>query len=199
MTTIYIVRHAEKAKGDFYNPQLRHQDEPISPNGRREAQELWSYFADKQISAIYISEYIRTAQTVEYIANQLKLTPIIDIRLNEIDNGLFEGKSADELERAYPEIWQAFRQRKQDFRFPEGETGEEACCRIANVLEEKRIAHDLRAIILVSHEGLIRLLMCHILNIPVYHFQVDFCGMMEIVYQPEYHHWKLLHFNQVIH
>ena len=28
--TVYIIRHAHKEKGDFYNPRLRHQDEPIS-------------------------------------------------------------------------------------------------------------------------------------------------------------------------
>jgi hypothetical protein len=29
MTTWYIVRHAEKEPGDFYNPRLRHQDQII--------------------------------------------------------------------------------------------------------------------------------------------------------------------------
>ena len=56
-------------------------------------------------------------------------------------------------------------------------------------------------IVAVSHEGLIRQLMCHIMNIPVYkrgNFYVDFCGITEISYQPEYQSWKLLRFNQKI-
>ena len=198
MTNFYFIRHADKEKGNFYNPRLRHQDEPISQKGRQDAQELWSFFSDKQVSAIYISGYLRTGQTIDDVASHLGLTPIIDERLNEIDNGLFEGLSVQELEQDYPAAWKAFRERKEDFRFPEGETGEEARERIANLLEEKRKTYDTGNIILVSHEGLMRLLMCHIMNIPVYHrgnFQVDTCGIMEIAYQPEYKTWKLIRFN----
>jgi hypothetical protein len=34
MSTFYIIRHAEKEKGNFYNPRLRHQNEPISQKGK---------------------------------------------------------------------------------------------------------------------------------------------------------------------
>jgi len=203
MSTFYIIRHAEKQKGDFHNPDLRHQDEPISPKGKQDSQRLWCFFADKQISAIYISEYLRTAQTIEYVADQLGLTPTIDKRLNEMDNGLFEGMSSEETQRTYPDIWEIYRQRKEDFRFPEGETAEEARKRIAEILEEKQSAHDhdKAGIIFVCHDGLIRVLMCHIMNLPVYqrgNFRVDFCGIMEITYQPDYDALKLIRFNHTI-
>ena len=88
MTTFHIVRHAEKEKGDFYNPRLRHRDQPISPKGRADSKKLWAYFSDKQVSAIYVSEYQRTTQTIEYVARHLNLSPVMDERLNEIDNEL---------------------------------------------------------------------------------------------------------------
>jgi len=201
MNTVHIIRHAEKVKGEFYNPNLKHQDEPISANGKLESEKLWSYFSGKSVAAIYISEYLRTAQTAEYVAGRLGLTPVIDKRLNEIDNGLFETLSADEVQNQYPVEWRAFRERKQDFRFPEGETGEEARARIADILEEKRIAHENGNVLFFCHEGLIRILMCHIMGLPVYlrgNFQVDFCGIMEILYQPEYGKWKLVRFNHRI-
>jgi broad specificity phosphatase PhoE len=58
----YIIRHAHKEKGNFYNPRLHHQDQPISQQGREEARQLWSYLCDKQISAIYVSRCQRTGQ-----------------------------------------------------------------------------------------------------------------------------------------
>jgi probable phosphoglycerate mutase len=64
MPTIYIIRHAEKQRGDFYNLRLRHQDPPISQKGREDSRKLWSYLCDKEISALYVSSYRRTAQTV---------------------------------------------------------------------------------------------------------------------------------------
>lgn len=199
--TVYIIRHAHKEKGDFFNPRLRHQDEPISQMGQEQARKLWSYLCDKQISAIYISGYQRTGQTIAYVAEQLGITPVLDERLNEIDNGLLDNMSEQEVRERYPDFWNVYRERTADFRFPGGETGEEACQRVAEFLEEKRQIHPMENIVAVSHEGLIRQLMCHIMNIPVYkrgNFYVDFCGITEISYQPEYQSWKLLRFNQKI-
>jgi broad specificity phosphatase PhoE len=94
MTTYYILRHAEKEVGDFFNQRLRHQDQPISQKGRLESQKLYPYFSDKQIEALYVSEYQRTWQTIEYVAQQQNLIPVIDSRLNEIDNGCLDGEQS---------------------------------------------------------------------------------------------------------
>ena len=201
MPTVYIIRHAEKEKekGDFRVPHLTHQDQPLSQRGREESRKLWSYLCDKQISAIYVSRYQRTGQTIEYVAKQLGIVPIVDDRLNELDNGVINPMSEEEIQERYPEFWKAYLERTADFRFPGGETGEEACRRISGFLEEKRQAHPGENIVFVTHEGLIRQLMCYIVDIPVYkrsNFYVDLCGIMEITYQPEYKNWKLIRFNQ---
>ena len=105
------------------------------------------------------------------------------------------------IQERYPEVWRGFRERSVAFRFPEGETGEAARERIADILEEKRQFHAGENILFVSNEGLIRLLVCHILDLPVYarwNFQVDFCGIMEISYRAGIQTWKLIRFNQII-
>jgi broad specificity phosphatase PhoE len=199
MPTFYIIRHAEKEKGDFYNPRLRHQDQPISQMGREESRKLWSYLCDKQISAIYVSGYQRTGQTIEHVARQSGITPVTDDRLNELDSGDLDPLRDEEIQERYPDFWKAYMEKTADFRFPGGETGEEACQRIAGFLEEKREAHPDENIVLVTHEGLIRQLMCYIVDIPVYkraNFYVDLCGITEITYQPKYKNWKLIRFNQ---
>jgi probable phosphoglycerate mutase len=199
--TFYILRHAEKEWGGYYNPKLRHQDEPISQRGRQQAEKLVAYFAEKGIAKIYISEYIRTGQTIAPVAAHLNLTPVIDERLNEVDNGLFEGATEEELREKFPEVLQALRKRKAGFRFPEGETGEESYERIVAFVEEKREQHADENIVIVCHEGLIRTLMCYLTNMPVtgrWNFIVDFCGITEIFYEPEFGTWKLVRFNQVL-
>ncbi len=198
--TVYIIRHAEKEKGEFRVPGLPHQDQPLSQKGREEAHKLWSYLCDKQISAIYVSRYQRTGQTIEYAAQQLGITPVVDDRLNELDSGVLDPMSDKEIQEKYPEFWEAYTERTADFRFPGGETGEEACRRIADFLEEKRQAHPGENIVFVTHEGLMRQLMCYIVDIPVYkrgNFgYIDLCGIMEITYQPEHKNWRLIRFNQ---
>jgi broad specificity phosphatase PhoE len=194
----YIIRHANKEEGNFYNPKLRHQDPPLSGKGRLKAQGLLLYFSDKPIDRIYISEYIRTEQTIKYVAEKKEISPIIDSRLNEIDNGLIEGMSKQMLQQHYPDVWNAFQERDRDFQFPEGESGEEAQKRIDSFFKDKQASNE--DLILVSHDGLIRLLMCSILEIPVYRrwdFQVDTCGIMEIGYQAAFKKWKLIRFNYV--
>lgn len=198
--TWYILRHAEKEWGDFYNPKLRHQDEPISQKGREQAEKLVAYFADKEISKIYISAYQRTAQTIAPVAGHLGLLPVVDERLNELDNGLFERATEEELRQKFPLELQALRERKAGFRFPEGETGEEGYERIVAFMEEKRVEHGDKNLIIVAHDGLIRLLMCHVTDMPAtgrWNFIVDFCGITEIFYEPEFGTWKLVRFNQV--
>lgn len=195
----YIVRHAEKELGDFYNPLLRHQDEPLNEKGRLTAQRLPSYFTHKPITAIYVSGYRRTRQTIEHVAQALSLPPVLDERLNEIDNGLFEGLTEQQIQQKFPETWEAYQKRTSDFRFPEGETGKDVKCRIMDFLEQKRRERTGESIILVSHDGLIRSLVCGILNIPIYqrwNLQTDFGGITEIAYQPEFKTWKLIRFNQ---
>jgi broad specificity phosphatase PhoE len=198
--TWYILRHAEKEAGDFYNPKLRHHDEPISRKGQEQAENLVAYFADKDISTIYVSAYIRTGQTIAPVARHFNLSPVVDERLNELDNGLFERATEEELREKFPAELQALRERKAGFRFPEGETGEEGLQRIVGFMEEKRVRHGDDSIIIVGHDGLIRLLMCHVTDMPVtgrWNFIVDYCGLTEIYYEPEFGTWKLVRFNQV--
>ena len=44
-----------------------------------------------------------------------------------------------------------------------------------------------------------RLLLCQILGLPVnkrWQSYVDLCGLVEMIYEPDYGTWKLLRFNQ---
>ena len=141
MATCYILRHADKEVGDFYNPELRIQDDPISQKGKKQAQDLIPYFADKGITGIYVSAYQRTLQTAAPLAGHLNLIPIVDERLNEINNGLFSSVPEEELPQRFPKEWQAYCKRRSDFRFPEGETGEEAQNRIVDFLNEKKLPY----------------------------------------------------------
>ena len=199
MANWYILRHADRDWGSYYNPELHIQDDPITQKGQEQAQKLIPYFADKSISRIYVSAYQRTMQTVARLAGHLNLLPLVDSRLNEIDNGLFASLAQEELAQKYPAEWQAFRERRADFRFPEGETGEEAQKRVVDFLEEKREEHGDENTLIVCHDGLIRLLMCYLTDNPVtfrWNFHVDYCGLTELTYQPDYGRWQLMRFNQ---
>lgn len=196
---MFILRHADKEKGDFFNPAIGHQDQPISRVGVSQAENAARFFAKREIKSIYVSAYLRTRQTAEPLAKRLGIQPVVDERLNEIDNGLIEGLSDEKIASQYPEVWSAYTERDRDFRFPNGETGAEAQGRIVDFMSQMREESD--NLLAVSHDGLIRTAFCYLVGIPVYRrfdFQVDTCGLMEIEYSTEEGKWNLVRFNQAV-
>lgn len=196
---IFIVRHGDKEQGDYYNKSLKHQDQPLSEAGKCKSKNLLDYFEQKEIKKVIVSEYLRTELTAKYIAENKGLQVIKDKRLNEIDNGIIESMSDVEIKEKYPEFWNDFYSYSKDVRFPDGETGEEVKARQKELLDE--LIRNGEDVLLVSHEGYIRLLMCHLLDIPTYKrnlFKVDLCGIMEIEYDNKIKTYKILKFNQTL-
>jgi broad specificity phosphatase PhoE len=75
VTTVILVRHAEK------NVEPGNNNPSLSPAGQARAQELTHVLSSMGISAIYATQYLRTQQTAQPIANQLGLP------VNQIDSG----------------------------------------------------------------------------------------------------------------
>ena len=64
-TTIYLIRHAEKADSSA--------DTHLSESGKERAQKWAEYFATKGIAAVYATPYNRTRETAQPLADAQKL------------------------------------------------------------------------------------------------------------------------------
>ncbi|MBN2051392.1 MAG: histidine phosphatase family protein [Spirochaetales bacterium] len=189
--SIFVIRHADKKPGEFYGKGLKLNDQPISEKGQRKAQKLVGYFDKVDIDAIYISEYIRTKQTIMPVASRKGIIPIIDPRLNEIDIGDIEKMTDEQVQQKYPDFWNAYIERNHDFGFPNGETGEEASKRIMSVFAT---LDHFKNYILVAHDGIIRTLICSVLSIPPYKrhlFKADVCSITIFEYLDDFHCWSI--------
>lgn len=78
VTTVLVIRHAEKGTSPPSDP-------PLSPAGEERAQSLVHVSGEAGITAIFATEYLRTQQTVEPLAEHLGLT------VNEVDAVDVEG------------------------------------------------------------------------------------------------------------
>jgi phosphohistidine phosphatase SixA len=67
VTTVFLIRHAEKADAPKEDP-------PLDEKGKLRSQELARMLAGAGVKAIYTSQYLRTKQTGEALAKQLGLT-----------------------------------------------------------------------------------------------------------------------------
>jgi 2,3-bisphosphoglycerate-dependent phosphoglycerate mutase len=65
-STLFVVRHAEKAKGGGDDPDL-------SKRGRARAEALAKMLKDADITAIYATQFKRTQQTAAPLAEMLRL------------------------------------------------------------------------------------------------------------------------------
>lgn len=195
----YLVRHADKAKGDYFNLRLQHDDQPISTLGRKQASKIKKYFEKLSIQSIYVSEYIRTEQTARLLARKLNVVPITDSRLIEIDVGITNRLSDEELKEKYPEVWNAFQDRDRDFRWPEGETGLEAQERIVSFVHS--IIDRDGDILVIAHDGIVRIFICYVLGLPVYsrfNFQDDTASISEIEWDKTENRWRLIRSTKVL-
>lgn len=195
---LYIIRHGEKKAECCFNPEIRHYDPPLSSTGEEQAKSLVGYFKDKSVAGIYVSQYLRAQQTAEYLSLDKGLSPIIEARLNEIDNGVTETMTDEDVIKNYPEFWSDYWNHTKDYRFPGGETGEDVKVRQDSLLND--LVTEKEDCILICHEGYIRLLMCNLLGMPVFHrykFKYDFCGIMEIEYREKEGDWRIKRFNQI--
>jgi phosphohistidine phosphatase SixA len=69
-STVYIVRHAEKAK------DVKGDDNPsLTEDGQKRAQDLAKILQNKNIKRIYVSEKTRSQDTAAPLASALSITP----------------------------------------------------------------------------------------------------------------------------
>lgn len=93
-THVYLVRHGESEPLREGSPQPLvggHGDPPLDPVGHDQAQLVADRLAPIPLSAIYVSNLQRTAQTAAPLAERTGLTPVVEPDLREVFLGEWEG------------------------------------------------------------------------------------------------------------
>lgn len=80
VTTVYLVRHAEKAAAPAADP-------PLTEAGTKRAEELAHTLSKAGIKTICTSQFLRTKQTAEPLARQLGITPtVIPVKMDTMNS-----------------------------------------------------------------------------------------------------------------
>ena len=156
---IRLARHGET--NDNLPPQ-RFQgwtDTPLNDTGRHQAHELADKVAGDGIASLWASDLSRARETAEIVGERIGMAPVLDARLREGARGRWEGLLMEEIERAEPERYAAWRRAGAEFRFPEGESLLEHQQRVTEALHEIHAAGPLPALV-VCHGGSIRVMLC---------------------------------------
>jgi len=158
MSELWLVRHGSTAwTGRRWCGTT---DLPLDATGRRQAASLARALAGMLAVPVTLiaSPQARAIQTAEKVAKSLRCDYRVDPRLREIDFGVAEGLSWDELERDLPGVAVEILGGATVIGWPGGETRVGVRRRAEDVWAK---LEDLRApsVVLVTHGGFIRALL----------------------------------------
>ncbi|MEF2144764.1 MAG: histidine phosphatase family protein [Desulfovibrionaceae bacterium] len=158
---IVLLRHAavQNAKGRFIGTT----DLPLSPAGTAQAEYLASALRDCGLRAIYASPLVRAMDTAGPLARACGLVIRPMPELSEIRMGEWEGRSQESVRNEQPEAFAARGCDFAEFRPPGGETFLELADRAERGL--KRVTHEPRPCAVVTHAGVLRVLLCRMLGL----------------------------------
>ncbi|MDV3429069.1 MAG: alpha-ribazole phosphatase [Bacillota bacterium] len=163
--TIYLLRHGE-IESEGSKRYIGIKDVRLSMNGIYQAEMLQHFFSSISIDKIYCSSLIRTVETAKIINEHRNVQIVKDEGLREINMGIWEGKTFDEIKAKFPDEFERRIKEIDTFKPAGGESFKE--CRERAVSVFKRISGEsFENIIITAHAGVNRSIISDILGVPV--------------------------------
>ncbi|MEW5966508.1 MAG: histidine phosphatase family protein [Pseudomonadota bacterium] len=165
MTTLLdLMRHGEPVGGRKYRGQI---DDPLSEKGWAQMHAAVGEAAPWQ--HVVSSPLRRCREFAEALAGRHGLPLQFDDRLKEVGFGVWEGKSAAEIEAAAPGTLARFKADPINARPAGAEPLADFHARVAAALDELLAQHAGQHVLLVGHAGVMRMALAWALEIPLEH------------------------------
>lgn len=184
MGKLILVRHGEtdlNSQGMYFG----NLDPPLNLKGKSEAKSARKIIEKIKYDEIYTSSLKRAIETAKEI-NYLEKEIIKTEKLKEINFGIFEGHTYDELKELYPEELE----KSSDWRkynYVTGESVEEVQKRVISFIEEE-VDLD-KNTILVTHWGVMNTILSYYFSIGVegyWKFSVNNGGVVVIEFDNKF-------------
>uniref|UniRef100_A0A8D0PCD4 6-phosphofructo-2-kinase/fructose-2,6-biphosphatase 4 n=1 Tax=Sus scrofa TaxID=9823 RepID=A0A8D0PCD4_PIG len=154
--SIYLCRHGESE----LNLKGRIGGDPgLSPRGREFARSLAQFISDQNIKdlKVWTSQMKRTIQTAEALGVPYEQWKV----LNEIDAGVCEEMTYEEIQDHYPLEFALRDQDKYRYRYPKGESYEDLVQRLEPVIMELERQEN---VLVICHQAVMRCLLAYFLD-----------------------------------
>jgi len=185
-----LIRHGE-TEGAETKRYKGHIDVPLSVNGVRQMERMAEYISGEVrkrgsaeagarravplqnmndsglLSAVYCSDLSRATKSAEIIAAPYGLKPVVMTELRERNFGTWEGMTFDEIKEKWPDAFSDWAENPMKFSPLEGESTIDARERATQAFNDIFERHKGQNIAIVSHGGIIRIMLCEFLGIPL--------------------------------
>lgn len=162
---VYLLRHGAVTSSENKR-YIGHTDIPLNQLGYNQAEKWGVFFSDINIERIYCSDLVRSSDTAKIIGAPSNIKPVVQTELREINLGQWEGLYFHEVKTKYAK---QFDERGKDlacYRPPMGESFEDLQQRVCDWFLDI-LKHGQDNIIVVGHAGVNRVLLCHLLGMPL--------------------------------
>lgn len=175
-TRVHLLRHGQVHghEAKRYNGQ---GDVQLTDLGRQQSAAFAGRFQHLDLGAIYSSDLYRCRVAADQIALLQKVEPLYRNELRELHVGEWEGREWEELQRHYPELWQARLNDIVHVAPPGGETVLALAERIRPAVKKIISAHSGEEIVIVGHGGVNRIILLDAIGAPLeclFHIEQDY-------------------------
>jgi alpha-ribazole phosphatase len=165
-TRLYLVRHGELVTSKEWR-YVGQMDVKLNETGKKQIQNLSSRLSSEQIEMIFSSDLTRTIESAEIIGNKLEIInePISELR--EINLGVWEGLTLEEIEESFPEDLVKRSEDIKDFRIINGESFSDVKKRVIPKLKDIIEGNVSKRILVIAHGGVNRIIIADALGLDI--------------------------------
>jgi broad specificity phosphatase PhoE len=160
---LILLRHPQaRLHGRFCG----HSDPQLTEEGRAALPAIISRFGVEPPSAIWCSDLVRAKETAAKIAERFGVLLTPSVALREMNFGVWEGLSWEEVEAQFPEDARAWAECFPHHRPPGGESFLDFQSRVIAELRRVSAGTEHGYALIVTHAGFIRVATAWVLGIP---------------------------------
>ena len=163
-TEVIFIRHGET---DFNRARLYfgHLDPDLNKTGIEQLRKTKILFEkrEKMPDIVFSSDLKRCSQSMEILEIDEEIEKILTENLREINFGIFEGKTYEEIKSEYPEKVEKMINDWRNFKADRGESINEMMLRVAEKINEIVNQYRNKKILVVAHAGVIQALISYYL------------------------------------
>lgn len=181
-TRLFLVRHGQVVNfsDGGYNG---HRDVDITEFGVSQMAAVASRLKNECLAAVYCSDLLRAKRGAEVISAVKSLIPECYSSLRELNVGLWEGLSLDQIEDRFPGAIAEWRVKGVDYRIPGGESIRDLAGRVIPSLKNILKVNKGGNVVIVAHGMVNRVILADAMNLDlrhVYSIEQDF-GCLNII------------------
>ena len=158
-TTVYLVRHGETEwnRRGLLQGQL---NSSLTSEGILNTEAFREEITELNPDVIYSSDQERALRTVKILTRDLQREINLHSGLQEMNFGVFQGHSWDDIESNMKDIYHLYREDDPDYIIPGGESHNQFHRRVTSALQQIAGENIGKKILIISHGGAINKMLC---------------------------------------